>query len=200
MSGISRLRLLTLAATLAFLFAATGCASVGDYFEHRYRDFTRMIDLGITVSKKPQFGLYVNSLEIITAGYSNVDGYFIGWGGGQIGVTRMYNHCWALAYGEETIGWGSLLDTDRREEAIVRRRSGVLGIASNVVGVDPTGNGYGNGPDYTPSCVHFFPHLLPEDRTRIASLLKGRPHEGRHAAIGRARQLARGASASRPGD
>ena len=159
MSGINRLRLLTLTATLALLFAATGCASVGHYFEHRYRDFTRMIDLGITVSKKPQIGLYWNSLEIITAGYSNVDGYFIGWGGGQIGVTRMYNHCWALAYGEETIGWGPLLDTDRREEAIVRRRSGVLGIASNVVGVDPTGNGYGNGPDYTPSCVHFFPHL-----------------------------------------
>ena len=105
MSGIiGRLRLLTLTASPALLFAATGCASVGQYFQPRYRDFTRMIDLGITVSKKPQIGLYWNSLEIITAGYSNVDGYFIGWGGGQIGVTRMYNHCWALAYGEETIG------------------------------------------------------------------------------------------------
>ena len=158
MNSIGRLRLLALTATLALLFAATGCASVGHYFEHRYRDFTRMIDLGVTVSKKPQLGLYWNSLEIVTVGYSNVDGYFIGWGGNQIGVTRMYNHCWAFAYGEETIGWGPLLDTECREDAIVRRRSGVLGIASSVVGFDPTGDGVGNGPDYTPACVHFL-HL-----------------------------------------
>jgi hypothetical protein len=159
MNNIVRLRLLMLAALLAVMFSASGCVSVGHYFEHRYRDFTRMIDLGITVSKKPQLGLYWNSLDLFTVGYSNVDGYFIGWGGGQLGVTRMYNHCWAFVYGEETIGWGPLLDTDRREEAIVRRRSNVLGILSSVVGVDPTGDHYGNGPDYTPACVHFVPHL-----------------------------------------
>ena len=78
---------------------------------------------------------------------------------GQIGITRVYSRCWAFAYGEETIGWGPLLDTDRREEALVRRRSGVLGILSGLVRVDPTGNGYGIGPNYTPACVHFVPHI-----------------------------------------
>ncbi len=158
MRNTARLRLLMLAALVAVTFSASGCASVGHYFEHRYRDFTRMIDLGVTVSSKPQIGLYWNSLELVTIGYSKVEGHFIGWGGGQLGITRMYNRCWALAYGEETIGWGPLLDTDRREDAIVRRRSGVLGIATSVVGWDPTGDGYGNGPDYTPACVHFI-HL-----------------------------------------
>ncbi len=167
-----RLRLLTLAGIVAVMLCASGCASVGSYFEHRYRDFTRMVDVGVTFSKKPQLGLYWNSLEILTLGYSNVEGYFVGWGGAQLGMTRMYHHCWAVpcfmvwtgtypvgaSYGQETLGWGPLLDTDRREEVIVRRRSGVLGIATGIVGWDPTRDGYGNGPDYTPACVHLI-HL-----------------------------------------
>lgn len=152
-------RTILLAALFAGALLAQGCSSVGEYFLHRYHDFGEMVDVGITVTDTPQLGLYWNSLELIVAGYSNVDGWFVGWGGGQVGVTRVYNRCWGLVYGEETIGWGPLLDTDRREEAIIRRRSGVVGILTSVVGVDPTGSGYGNGPNYTPACVHFIPHL-----------------------------------------
>jgi hypothetical protein len=172
MRNIVRLRLLMLSALVAVMISASGCASVGSYFEHRYRDFTRIADIGFTFSKKPQLGLYWNSLEILTLGYSNVEGTFIGWGGNQLGMTRMYNHCWAIpclmiwtgtypvgaSYGQETIGWGPLLDTDRREDIIIRRRSGVLGIATSIIGWDPTKDGYGNGPDYTPACVHLI-HL-----------------------------------------
>ena len=50
MRNTARLRLLMLAALVAVMLSASGCASVGHYFEHRYRDFTRMIDLGVTVS------------------------------------------------------------------------------------------------------------------------------------------------------
>lgn len=148
-----------LSAVIAVVFAAQGCSSVGRYFQHRYHDFGEMIDLGVTVTRTPQLGLYWNSLEVLVAGYSNIDGYFAGFGGGQIGVTRVYSRCWGLAYGEETIGWGPLLDSDQREDALVKRRSGVLGIATSLVGVDVTGSGYGQGPNYTPACVHFVPHL-----------------------------------------
>ena len=159
MRNAGRWRLLMRAALVAVMLSATGCASVGHYFEHRYRDFTRMIDLGVTVSRKPQIGLYWNSLELVTIGYSKVEGHFIGWGGGQ---TRRHSHVQpllgaGLRRGHRSAG-GPLLDTDRREDVIVRRRSGVLGIATSVVGWDPTGDGYGNGPDYTPACVHFI-HL-----------------------------------------
>jgi hypothetical protein len=140
------------------MLGAPGCASVGSYFEHRYRDLTRTFDIGLTFSKKPQIGLYWNTGEVLTAGYSHMDGYLFGLGGGQLGWTREYHHCWAVLYGQETIGWGPLLDTDRRNEVIVRRRSNVLGIATSIIGWDPTGDGYGDGPDYTPSCGHFI-HL-----------------------------------------
>jgi len=143
---------------VAVLLVTQGCASVGTYFVHRYEDFGEMIDLGITVTKTPQIGLYWNSLETIVIGYSDLDGHFIGLGGGQIGVTRFYSNCWGFVYGEEVIGWGPMLDTERREEALIKRRSGVLGIASSLVRLN-VGSGYGNGPNYTPACVHFVPHL-----------------------------------------
>ena len=66
MRNTARLRLLMLAALVAVTFSASGCASVGHYFENPHRDFTRMIDLGVTVSRKPQIGLYWNSLELGT--------------------------------------------------------------------------------------------------------------------------------------
>jgi hypothetical protein len=72
----------------------------------------------------------------------------VGWGGGQIGVTKHYNKCWGLGYGREEIGWGDF-DKDRPETLYVDY-SGVLGIV-----LPP----YRNEPAYTPACVHFFPHL-----------------------------------------
>ena len=118
-----------------------------------------MIDFGLTLTDTPQAGFYWNSLDLLTFGKAELDGHFVGWGGGQIGYTRFYADCWGFIYGEETIGWGPMLDTDRREDALIKRRSNITGIFSSIVGSDPTGNGYGQGPNYTPACVHFFPHI-----------------------------------------
>ena len=145
------------------VITGAGCAtSAGEYFTHRYNDFGDMVDVGITVTRTPQIGLYWNSLDLITIGYANIDGHFIGWGGGQIGKTRVYANCWGLLYGHESIGWGRLLDNPaRREEAIMHRRSNVVGIASSLVGlhVSEAHKQYRHPPDYTPACVHFIPHI-----------------------------------------
>ena len=114
------------------------------------------VDIGLTVTSTPQVGLYANCLEILPLGYSHIDGHFIGWGGNQIGITRHYDYCWGFVFGEEVIGWGPELDTDKKEEVLVKRRSGIIGIA---LGVDLTGHGYGYPPSYSPACVHFLPHI-----------------------------------------
>lgn len=162
-----RSRVLALLALAVIVVAVQGCA-VGNYFVHRYEDFTEMADFGITVTDTPQLGLYWNSLEALVFGYSDVDGYFVGFGGGQIGITRHYNHCWGLLYGEEQVGWGSALgpvgqvdklDQAARDSVISKRRSGMVGIMSDILGIDVTGNDFHCGPDYTPACVHFVPHI-----------------------------------------
>ena len=136
-------RLALVLASCVALLSSVGCT----YLQHRGEDFLEMVDVGFTVSEKPGIGLYWNSLDIFPVGYSNVDGHFVGWGGGQIGVTRHYNKCWGLGYGYEEIGWGDLAIGD--EETVDIRGAGILGIL---------GPPY-SGPDYTPACVHFFPHL-----------------------------------------
>ncbi|MFH0944444.1 MAG: hypothetical protein V2A76_04530 [Planctomycetota bacterium] len=132
------------------LLGTSSCGSVGTYFKHRYEDFGDMADLGFSFTTTPQIGLYWNSLELIVAGYSKIDGYFVGFGGGQIGVTRHYNHCYGFLYAVEKVGWGDGLDGEHPEEVIAERTAGILGIL-----LPP----YNSGPNYTPACVHFFPHI-----------------------------------------
>ena len=135
------------------LVGTAGCT----YLKHRYEDFGEMVDVGITYSEKPCIGLYWNSLDIFPVGYSEIDGWFIGWGGGQVGITRHYNKCWGFGYGEEHIGWGDGLDGDDPDSSIIKRRSGVIGILSSILDVGEAP--YGSGPNYTPACVHFVPHV-----------------------------------------
>ena len=138
-------RLFVLVCLCVVLGATTGCT----YARHRVEDGLEVVDVGLTFTAKPSIGLYWNSLDIFPVGYSHIDGWFLGWGGGQIGVTRHYNHCWGLGYGKEVIGWG---DFDvNRPETLRTDYSGVLGIL-----LPP----YVNDPGYTPACVHFFPHIL----------------------------------------
>ncbi|MBI4880339.1 MAG: hypothetical protein HY812_11875 [Planctomycetes bacterium] len=150
-SLLSRLGVAAFLATV--MLGATGCQAlkpVGTYFVHRYQDFGEMAEFGFTVTATPQVGLYWNSLEALVAGYSEVDGWFVGLGGGQIGVTRHYNKCFGLFASEENVGWGPGLDGENREQVISHRSGGLLGII-----LPP----YDSGPDYTPACVHFFPHI-----------------------------------------
>jgi hypothetical protein len=142
------LRAVVLVALALPLFTSTGCK----YFQYRAEDFLDMVDIGFTVTSTPQIGLYWNSLDLLVAGYSNVDGYFVGWGGGSFGVRRHYNHCYGLIVGRETVGWG---DFDKEDPStLYERYSGLAGLAS-FMGSDQTRS----TPDYTPACVHFVPHI-----------------------------------------
>ena len=136
---------LALAATLC---AAQGCAGVIDYVQYRAQDSVEMVDVGFTFSVKPCVGLYWNSLDLLVGGYSNIDGYFVGLGGNQIGITRCYADCIGLIVSRERVGWGDFDKDD--DKTLFVRYGGLAGLASLATG--------GN-PDYTPACVHFFPHI-----------------------------------------
>ncbi len=143
----------------AVLSGAAGCSaveSVGRYFQYRFEDFCEVADVGLTITTTPQWGFYWNSLEVLLFGYSDVDGYFLGFGGGGIGIRRHSNKCYGLIVGVEEVGWSGNLSPDPiPEENIHKRMSGVPGILMGL-----TGSGeYGAGPNYTPACVHFFPHI-----------------------------------------
>jgi hypothetical protein len=133
---------------LLALVAAVSMSQGCRYAQHRLEDALEIVDIGLTFSDEPQVGLYWNSLDLLVFGYSNVDGYFAGWGGGQIGITRHYNNCYGLIVGHEEIGWGEF-DKDDPETLYVRY-SGLAGLPSMATG---------GSPNYTPACVHFFPHI-----------------------------------------
>ncbi|MCD6416273.1 MAG: hypothetical protein J7M08_06220 [Planctomycetes bacterium] len=151
MEAGSRLRKLAVVAGAVVLLMSQGCA-VGRYFQCRGEDFAEIMDIGVTVTKTPQIGLYWNSLDLLVLGYSDVDGYFAGWGGGQFGVTRHYNNCYGAIVGHEKVGWGKFNKDDPK--TLYMRYSGLLGLAS----LAGTGDNK-TTPDYTPACVHFFPHI-----------------------------------------
>lgn len=157
-SGMRRIAVLTV--LVAVFFASQGCSTMGTpgrtiatYFRHRGDDALEMIDLGFTITNTPQFGFYWNSLDALVFGASEIDGWFVGLGGNQIGVTRHYNKCSGAMVSQEIIGWGDDFDKDD-PNTLYMRYGGLLGFASM------GGRGHWrSSPDYTPACVHFFPHI-----------------------------------------
>ena len=141
--GVRRACLLS--ALVVTFFAAQGCT----YLQHRGEDFAEIFDLGLTITTTPQIGLYANGVSIASGGYSNIDGYFVGWGGGKFGVQRHYNKCWGLVLiGHETMGWG---DFDKNDPSTLYQQwQGILGVLAMP---------HETNPNYVPACVHFFPHL-----------------------------------------
>ncbi len=132
----------------AVLWTAQGCKSVRDYAQYRVDDMMEMVDLGFTYTEEPSIGLYWNSLDLLVFGFAELDGYFVGLGGNQVGVTRCYVDCRGFIVSEEKIGWG---DFDKDDESTLYvRRGGLAGMASL---------SSGGSPDYTPACVHFVPHI-----------------------------------------
>jgi len=144
-------KLFSLVALCAVVLGSAGCAYVQkgvNYFRYRAEDAADIWDFGFTVTKTPQVGLYWNSLDFFPFGYSNIDGSFVGWGGGQIGVTRHYDKCMGFGRSREVIGWGEFDPED--ESTLYVRDAGILGMV-----IPP----HQTTPAYTPACVHFFPHL-----------------------------------------
>lgn len=140
-----------LAALLA-LISLQGCTfgkqSAGKYFLYRAQDAAEIFEFGVTYSKTPQIAIYADGVSVAPGGYGNVDGYFIGIGGGQVGMTRFYEKSLGLfLWGNETVGWG---EYDVYDPNTLNNQG--VGIGGLVAGPRPT------SPNYMPACAHYF-HL-----------------------------------------
>ncbi len=89
----------TLGITMAF---AGGCG----YLQNRGSDALDIIDAGVTVSPQPQFSLYSGFLNVLSLGYSNMDGTFYGLSEGRGGkAVARQNAGGLLLYGVEQLGY-----------------------------------------------------------------------------------------------
>lgn len=132
------------AALVVAVASATGCT----YLQNRGRDTLDMFDLGFTFSTKPQFGIYANCPFTVPGGYSKVDGYYAGLGGGKLGVMEHHQDAAGLLFwGHEDIKWGEGA-TDAKAKGDKSLTIRPLGIVS-----DSEGN-----PSYRPQCAHYL-HL-----------------------------------------
>jgi len=117
------------------------------YLKYRCEDAVELVDIGVTWSTEPYWGLYADCTAILPVGWSHVEGWFAGIGGSQIGVTPHYERAWGLlATGHEEVGWG---DYDKQDPATIDSYgAGFVGKFT-----PPYGR-----PHYTPACVHYL-HL-----------------------------------------
>ena len=150
-----RLRSLTLRLPAALLsglvlLGASGCSQM--YLQHRAEDFLDMMDIGLTWSSKPGFAAYYDLTPFVPIGFSYVDGYFIGVGGGQVGHMRYYEKSFGvILYGEEEVGFGPGFDKNE-PETVNFQRVGAIGVGQGLA------EGRLPGPDYFPTCLHYI-HL-----------------------------------------
>jgi len=139
-----------LLALLALAACAPGCANipvVGPYLSNRGRDALDMFDIGVTITPKPQFGLYANCPFTVPVGGAKVDGYYAGIGGGKIGIVEHHQDSLGLIVtGHEKVTWGSADDEGGQSGGDLK--IGLLGL-----NMDAEGN-----PVYRPQCTHYF-HL-----------------------------------------
>ena len=124
------------------LLGLQGCS----YLQHRGEDLLDMMDFGVTYSTELGFAAYYDLTPFIPIGYGNVDGYFIGVGGGQVGHMRHYEKSLGvMLYGKEEVGFGEGFDKDK-PETVNAAKVGLLGAIEGPV----------PGPDYFPTCLHYF--------------------------------------------
>ena len=91
------------ALVLAPLLLLLGCG----FTRGRLRDAEQMLDAGITVTERPSLSVYGCGAGLVSFGYGEMDGRFIGVGGGRAGVYRHYHRLvGVVAYGHEVVGWG----------------------------------------------------------------------------------------------
>ena len=133
---------LSIILALSFMFfAAQGCA----YLKHRGEDALDVLDIGITLSYIPGFAVYGDFASVLPGGVGWVDGYFLGWGGGQVGFTRHFERSLGLlVWGKEDVGWREFDKSDPR--TYNHQMVGVLGF--------PTFP-FISRPGYYPACIHY---------------------------------------------
>ena len=87
---------------LSALFFSTGCS----YMQKRGNDALDFMEFGITVSKKPQLSLYVGLVNVVSLGYSNVDGTLLGIAHRDAGALPMRHKAGGiLLKGREQLGY-----------------------------------------------------------------------------------------------
>jgi len=155
-----------MATAVLALCAVSGCTlgkqSVGEYFTYRANDLLDILELGFTYSDDAQIALYGAGISGVfgVLGYADFDGYYIGMGGGQLGITRHYVHDWGLAvWGHEKVGWGTFDPND--PSTLNEQDVGVLGALFGPYGLAGhfgAWGGPGFHPGYMPACIHYI-HL-----------------------------------------
>jgi hypothetical protein len=119
---------LTRSALVTMLCLCAGCS----YCRHRGEDFLDMVDLGISYSRKPQFGLYAGLfMQGLTVGYTDVDGGFIGLGDRRLGVMKFHQDCVGLVvWGWEEFGYE---DYDLDDPRTVRfQHTNIIGLVQGL--------------------------------------------------------------------
>ena len=92
---------------LALLTCSTGCA----YLKDRGNDALDFAELGVTVSKRPAFSLYVGFLNILSLGYSRMDGTLYGLARRDAGAVPVRQYAGGvLLWGEEQMGYWADFD------------------------------------------------------------------------------------------
>jgi hypothetical protein len=106
-----------------------------------------MFDIGVTWSRKPQFGLYGNCPFMAPSGYAKVHGKYAGIGGGQVGVMEhRQDNLGLLLWGREKVAWG---DSRPDDPGTMQAQE----VAPGGLATDPEGK-----PTYRPTCAHYL-HL-----------------------------------------
>jgi len=96
---------------LSALALPLGCAqreggALG-FLRSRVKDALEMADVGVTLTPKSQWAFYAAFMSATPVGYGQVDGHFVGIGGGDVGVMRIhYDHIGLGLWGRERVGWG----------------------------------------------------------------------------------------------
>ena len=118
--------LLALAVCLPTLQGCTFLYKTYLYANDRVRDTVDMVDIGLTLSPKPNFSAYACGLGLFTAGGGYVDGYYAGIGSGRVGAFRHYHKTVGLlAYSYEEFGWVKFDINDKK--TLSRRHVGPIG-------------------------------------------------------------------------
>lgn len=119
------------------VLAMSGCG----YVQNRISDAGDTMDLGVTVSSKPQFAAYGCALGLAGAGYGKLDGHVAGLFGGRVGVQSLDAEIWGAGpVGGETLQVG--------QEEATKRCTGAVCIARKAP----------EGTTKSTSCCHYL-HL-----------------------------------------
>ena len=139
-----------LALALAVVLAASGCTNwqggLPGFAKNRLKDALECVDMGITVSKEPQFSFYAALLSCVPFGYGEVNGTFYGVAGGEIGAMKVhYKHWGAGLIGREEVAWGNVMwdfpefDPNTPDDRMNCQGVGILGFVTPPFTARPAG-------------------------------------------------------------